>query len=1360
MPPPPPTEPPEHPGAYVQREILAERTTVTEAARRLGVGRPALSRFLNGRSSLSPKMAQRLQREFGLDAAHLHDMQTRFDDHDALIRGNAARPRLLPISVARIEADEIDGWAGEHQARQELAVLLRRLVHSTNDDVKRADFPAYGQAERPGWDGRIEAAASTPWIPEGASRWEFTCNSRPCSRANHYFTARQEAVPLEDRQKQTFVFLTPRVWPKKTEWEAEKRRLNEWQEVRAYDASDLEQWLETSPATQVWFAERLGRPVKGLQSLDQFWNEWAAAADPALSPALFAAAVDKHSGAFFDWLRKDPDRLFTIAADSRQEAIAFLACLLRAESVPPHRMLDRAVVLHRPGAVKRLNELTNHRFDRSVENRQSIPLLAIAGTREVEENLAAWRRACHCVAPQHRNSVGLIDRQRDIELDILTTWDFGKALASMNISGAKVDQLAQDTARSPTILRRRLSTTPESQRAGWTCDDDNLEAAVAPALVGAWNAGAEADKEALSLLANTDYEKIEMAVARLRNLEDPPVWCTRQYRGVCSRIDALFSVATAVTRQNLTDFLFLAEYILAERDPALDIPSESRWMAAVFDRVRNHSDALRTGIRETLILMAAHGNRLFDERLGGNTEREVETLVRGLLEPLTLETLLSHKDDLPDYAEAAPDAVLDLLARDLETTEPAAFAILKCPEGEPVFQSCPRTGLLWALESLAWLPNRLPRVATILAQLSEPEIHDRWINTPFNSLVSLFRTSMPQTLARLPVRLHALDSIVRSSPDVGWRLCVELLSKHHDTSHVNRLPKWRGDTSLAHTRPPSKDIREVEDAARQRVLNWPAHDEKTLGDLVDRLRSFPEADRSRIWGLIDDWSANAPDHAKVSLRDRIRKRYRAVRDERARRAVEALAPADAVARNQWLFASTWDVEWSESDAETSYEETLARVRTRREAGVREVLEERKHDGLVELVESCEAPRLVGSTLADLLDREAFADFAIGIVGRAAGAADTAYSKCLQGLLAPAEPIVLERLVQHFRRPDGAASRLALYLAMPWGHATWQFLEDEDRRLRESYWNRVAPSRGQELGADELHELIDRLVDAKRPAVALWAARWSFASVETKRLQRLLRALARDRDAPRPDTGILSEAVEHLGSRVDVDESNMVAIELAFLPQLRLTGHGIPNLQKRVLESPVLFVQAVALAFQPENRGEDHSPWRVDDPEQRTDVGSGAREFLDSVQVIPGTRDDGKLDAEELHTWLAAARKMCAELDRTRAGDTLIGEWLARASAVDGVARPRSEVADAIEWMDSKDVEVGFRTGARNVRGVTSRSQGGDQERALATTYRQMSQKMTDWPRTSRILDRVARSYEDEAEYWDRSDEVAKRLPSI
>jgi Plasmid maintenance system antidote protein len=56
------SEAPGHPGTYVRQTIIPSDMSVKEAAERLGVGRPALSNFLNGKSSLSPEMAVRLER--------------------------------------------------------------------------------------------------------------------------------------------------------------------------------------------------------------------------------------------------------------------------------------------------------------------------------------------------------------------------------------------------------------------------------------------------------------------------------------------------------------------------------------------------------------------------------------------------------------------------------------------------------------------------------------------------------------------------------------------------------------------------------------------------------------------------------------------------------------------------------------------------------------------------------------------------------------------------------------------------------------------------------------------------------------------------------------------------------------------------------------------------------------------------------------------------------------------------------------------------------------------------------------------------------------------------------------------------
>ena len=71
---------PVHPGGFVKTEIIEPlELTVTDAARALGVTRPALSAFLNGRAALSPEMALRIEKAFGARMDTLMRMQNSHD---------------------------------------------------------------------------------------------------------------------------------------------------------------------------------------------------------------------------------------------------------------------------------------------------------------------------------------------------------------------------------------------------------------------------------------------------------------------------------------------------------------------------------------------------------------------------------------------------------------------------------------------------------------------------------------------------------------------------------------------------------------------------------------------------------------------------------------------------------------------------------------------------------------------------------------------------------------------------------------------------------------------------------------------------------------------------------------------------------------------------------------------------------------------------------------------------------------------------------------------------------------------------------------------------------------------------------
>ena len=85
---------PPHLGDFIRTEVIeAHGLSVTAAAAVLGVSRPALSAFLNGRASLSGEMAVRIEKAFGLKAETMLRMQNNYDIAQARLRYRHIRVR-------------------------------------------------------------------------------------------------------------------------------------------------------------------------------------------------------------------------------------------------------------------------------------------------------------------------------------------------------------------------------------------------------------------------------------------------------------------------------------------------------------------------------------------------------------------------------------------------------------------------------------------------------------------------------------------------------------------------------------------------------------------------------------------------------------------------------------------------------------------------------------------------------------------------------------------------------------------------------------------------------------------------------------------------------------------------------------------------------------------------------------------------------------------------------------------------------------------------------------------------------------------------------------------------------------------
>lgn len=248
---------------------------------------------------------------------------------------------------------------------------------------------------------------------------------------------------------------------------------------------------------------------------------------------------------------------------------------------------------------------------------------------------------------------------------------------------------------------------------------------------------------------------------------------------------------------DLTRFHDVAPRVLDEPDPALDVPLERRFMAAVVGKPRTWSPRLRQGIADTAAFLGGYAtDQVLRDRLTGklHARRVVAAVTDNANADATGRAWQSLTDVLPLLAEASPDTFLHAVDTDLRRDEPLLRSLFLDSQLATFGTSSLHFSLMWALETLAWCRDHMSAAAHALARLAEidPEPDARTHPRPTGSLADLFGLSSPQTSLPLDRRLVVLDSLRRRHPSAAWSVMRAILPIHlGGFGSPSHHPRWR-----------------------------------------------------------------------------------------------------------------------------------------------------------------------------------------------------------------------------------------------------------------------------------------------------------------------------------------------------------------------------------------------------------------------------------------------------------------------------------------------------------------------------------------------------------------------------------------
>jgi hypothetical protein len=1248
-----------------------------------------------------------------------------------------------------VTRDDLNAWADVDGPR-ELPILIRRLILETDRSVESIDFPGGTGVQLGGHDGFVRSLEGNAFVPKGSSVWELSVNKNALSKVEGDFAKRISVPDLTPPSDAVYVQVIGRAWRDAATWAAAKSSGGFWKKVHGYNVDRIATWLEQAPATRLWFLERTGRAVTGIVTAETWWETWSTRTTPAFTSELVLARGENTAKGILEMILQTG--IVTIAGPVGVDEL--IACVVAVATANPTPARPVLIVKDQVALERLLVELS--------------PLVLVVENQSLAGAVPADTK--------HTVVVPLPMAERgSVVIGKLNSSECVPILQSVGASDP--DNNARLGRRSLVALRRRLARNLASQP-DWASQPPSRTIR-ATTLLTSWDDANEADRTVVSLLTGKPYLESREELLQLTYGSDPMMLVSGTRWHLVSPLDTFLVLGKYLLADELRAFSQSAIEVLSEADPLAGLAGVERIVAQFQGNERRHSRTLRQGMADGLARLGslegpvAHSG----SAASGWSKFAVRQLTDSANNDLSGGQWTVLSDVLSPLMEAAPDELLEALRQGAKGDRPVLQTIYRDAGSDSFFGSSANHAYFqWALERVAWSETYLLRSCEILARLTQIDPGGRYGNRAPASLANIHCLWYSGTSATKESRLAVIDYLRRSFPFEAWALMLTLLDRPGGLL-ADATPEYRDWAPAQRLHVTQSEFEVMSLAISERILEDAGSNPNRWGALLKRTNNFPEGFRHKVFTAFGNVTFDLEDRDTVALWGILRK---IVADHREyadadwalpeaelahlELALALLVPVDLIDRYTWLFAD--HVELGNIRVRDGYEAYEIELSKQRAAATKMIFEAEGLIGIERLVENCDRPVIVGSSLSTALGDELLDQMLLkaGSGGALSAVADSFLSKRAWSEGTEWTKSVLSKSTE--LTPSLRAQLL---------HDTVDFnavllqLGQETQEVIDDYWKRFS---WQGLGHDFLHALT-----AARSLLEI--GRWETAlkvlisydhpdgieqagELTAQALELAVEGDQISEPSSRLSSWDLDMAMKMLDVSKDTIGIHRVArIQWFFLGALR-DGDGSSTLQQVLASDPVLFADLVTRTYRPASEseaGEEVDSGNVTDSDSETagrPEGSDASAFrlLSSWTVPPGVLADGSFDIELLRDWYDHATEILDANGRGQAGRNQIGEVLSFLVTT-GESWPGIEALDLIEELDDVQINAGIRMRLFNRRGFASRGleSGGVQEQEIARDYRERADRVAvSHPRAAVLFEGLADEFEAYARQVDLSAE--------
>lgn len=871
------------------------------------------------------------------------------------------------------------------------------------------------------------------------------------------------------------------------------------------------------------------------------------------------------------------------------------------------------------------------------------------------------------------------------------------------------------------------------KRTDWAQHEDALELALFN-LIGICNDSNECDMQVVAELLGIEYKIWIKKALKIQQIPDSPLSLKNGCWRIKNRSALHILLSSYIRDQNLEFFASVAISVLKQINPSFEISVGQKNIALVKEKKPTYSSRVRKGIAETLAFFASNSN-IFENCSSSKVEEITGMVIQEIFNDSSWALWASLDNLLPILAEAAPVQFLKAIGN-LIKLKPYIIDELYTQEANGMFGGYYITGLLWALEILAWEEQYVVRVGIILGELASRNPEGRSNNRPFNSLVAILLPWMPHTLASIEKRKTVVLQLTQKYPDVGWKLVTQLLPNQHQVSINNQKPVWRKNIPADWAKSVSRgDYWQQISFYAELSIKIAGHDANKLSKLINYFDVFPELVRDNLLGVLSSEAISQLNEKEKfliwdHLTKSIFKRKKFVKKEGSdsivtslEKIADMLAPKKPIILYQPIFND--EVFCEES---SDWQEQHRKLNSRRENAIKEIFQLGGIHEVIKFAESVTLPERVGDALGIIsgfsIEQHLFPGFFDSI--------DKKYLGLVKGFIWKRYSLNGAKWCDGLNKSAWNEKQIAFFLAcLPFKKETWKLVDLWLGENQREYWIRINENSVYEAN-DDLNSAVDKFIAHDKPYMALKCLyiihhnNKEMMDVD-QCIRALLAALLSDKYTSRINNFQILELIKFVQSRSSVSDKDLFTIEWGYLPLIDsylVRGEDGPTLkllENKLAHDPEFFCEIIRMAYR--SKQETKVQQRSSESLRRNAI--NALRLLDNWKFLPGTEKNGVFNSEFFLEWLKQVKSICIQTEHLEIALITIGKTLVNSPPdPDGLWIHRA-IAEVLNDQDAEDMRNGFVTGILNARGVHCVDPSGKPEKELAAEFIKKSEEVED-----------------------------------